>query len=90
MLIPWELLDQDHKYTELQHRVDGIFQNILSGELRSLVLAGLVEHEVAPTVPPQVTYRITPEGRSSEEVFATPDRWGLRYLPHTVVRQTRK
>lgn len=79
MLILWELLDREHRYAELQRRVAGISQKVLSGELKSLVNAGLVEREVTPSVPPQVTYRITPEGRSLDDVLAAIDRWGHRY-----------
>lgn len=76
MLILWELLDREHRYADLQRRVTGISQKVLSSELKSLVTAGLVEREVAPTVPPQVTYRITEQGRSLDDVFAAIDRWG--------------
>ncbi|WP_166971893.1 winged helix-turn-helix transcriptional regulator [Brevibacterium atlanticum] len=67
MLILWKLLDQEHRYAELQRRVAGISQKVLSSELKSLVNAGLVEREVTPAVPPQVTYRITAEGRSLDD-----------------------
>lgn len=79
MLILWELIDQERRYAELQRRVAGISQKVLSGELKALVRAGLVEREVVPTVPPQVTYRITPEGRTLDDVFAELNRWGLRH-----------
>ncbi|WP_407656912.1 winged helix-turn-helix transcriptional regulator [Kocuria soli] len=38
--------------------------------------AGLVEREVTPAVPPQVTYRITATGRGMDDVFAAIERWG--------------
>lgn len=78
MLVLWELLHEERRYADLHRRVAGVSQKVLSHELKSLVAAGLVEREVAPTVPPQVTYRITAEGRSLEEVFTALHRWGLR------------
>lgn len=78
MLVLWELLQNERRYADLQRRVGGISQKVLSSELRSLVGAGLVEREVAPAVPPEVTYRITDEGRSLGPVFAELHRWGLR------------
>lgn len=78
MLVLWELLARDRRYADLQRQVPGISQKVLSAELKSLVAAGLVEREVAPTVPPQVTYRVTREGRGLEEVFAALHTWGLR------------
>lgn len=76
MLILWELLQEECRYAELQRRVGGISQKVLSSELKSLVGAGLVEREVEATVPPQVTYRITERGRSLEGVFSALQQWG--------------
>lgn len=76
MLVLWELLQSERRYADLQRRVHGISQKVLSGELRRLVGANLVEREVTPTVPPQVTYRITADGRSLETVFQELHRWG--------------
>lgn len=79
MLILWELLREECRYAELQRRVGGVSQKVLSERLKALVGEGLVEREVAPTVPPQVTYRITAEGRSLEGVFAALHEWGVRH-----------
>ncbi|MDF0529363.1 helix-turn-helix domain-containing protein [Tsukamurella sp. 8F] len=76
MQILWELRGADCRYAELQRRVPGISQKVLSSELKSLVRAGLVEREVVATTPPQVTYRITEKGRSLDDVVATLHRWG--------------
>lgn len=76
MLILWELLQKECRYAELQRRVGGISQKMLSSELKSLVAAGLVEREVDATIPPQVTYRITERGRSLEGVFSALQQWG--------------
>ncbi|HIW90414.1 MAG TPA: helix-turn-helix transcriptional regulator [Candidatus Corynebacterium avicola] len=80
MLILWELLQEECRYAELQRRVGGISQKVLSSELKSLVASGLVDREVEPTVPPQVTYRITERGRSLDQVFSALQRWGLEQL----------
>lgn len=79
MLVLWELLQDERRYADLQRRVTGISQKVLSGELRKLVDAGLVDREVTPAVPPQVTYRITTEGRSLSPVFAELHRWGVEH-----------
>ncbi len=79
MLILWELLGEERRYAELQRQVTGISQKVLSSELKSLVRAELVEREVAPTIPPQVTYRITSKGRSLEGIFGALDQWGRRH-----------
>lgn len=82
MLVLWELLQSERRYADLQRRVTGISQKVLSGELRRLVSAGLVERDVQATVPPQVTYRITTEGRSLESVFERLHQWGAE-RPHS-------
>lgn len=76
MKILWELLRDECRYADLRRRVTGISQKVLSSELSALVRSGLVEREVIPTTPPQVTYRITAKGRSVDEVFAALHRWG--------------
>lgn len=78
MRVLWELMLEDRRYADLQRRVGGISQKVLSSELRSLVGAGLVDREVASTIPPQVTYRITAEGRSLSQVFVALHQWGSR------------
>jgi len=81
MLVLWELLKNERRYADLQRRVVGISQKVLSSELKALVDYGLVDREVEPTVPPQVTYRITDEGRSLEPVFEVLHRWGHEHRP---------
>ncbi|MGC3023433.1 winged helix-turn-helix transcriptional regulator [Brevibacterium sp. FAM 24630] len=76
MPVLWELLKSESRYADLHRQVAGISQKVLSSELKSLVNHGLVDREVEPTVPPQVTYRITDEGRSLEPVFEILHRWG--------------
>lgn len=76
MLILFELLQSERRYADLQRRVDGISQKVLSAELKRLVAEGLVARDVVPTTPPQVTYSITERGRSLDEVFAALHEWG--------------
>lgn len=79
-LVLWRLLEREHRYADLQRQIGGVSQKVLSAELKTLVQAGLVEREVNPTVPPQVTYRITPKGRSLDTVFTSLWRWGETHL----------
>ncbi|WP_166972945.1 winged helix-turn-helix transcriptional regulator [Brevibacterium atlanticum] len=79
MLVLWELLKREHRYADLQRQVAGISQKVLSNELKDLVERGLVDREVEPSVPPQVTYRITDEGRSLEPVFEVLHNWGREH-----------
>ena len=65
----WTLLvllllgEQPHRFNELQRRIDGISQRMLTRTLRMLEEDGLVERTVHPTVPPSVEYALSPRGR---------------------------
>jgi DNA-binding HxlR family transcriptional regulator len=67
-LIIAALIHEPHRFAELRTRVAGISPKMLSHNLKALVRAGLVHRHVEPTVPPQVTYSLTPLGTN----LATP------------------
>ena len=46
----------------LRGRIEGISEKMLSQTLQMLARDGFVHREVRPTVPPQVSYRLTPLG----------------------------
>lgn len=61
-LIVAALTDEPHRFAALHARIGGISQKMLSQNLKALTRAGLVDRAVKPTVPPQVTYSLTPLG----------------------------
>jgi DNA-binding HxlR family transcriptional regulator len=63
------------RFSGLHRQIGGISQKMLSQYLKSLVRHGLVERLVEPTVPPQVTYRLTPLGRSLAEQLCALLGW---------------
>lgn len=50
------------RFAELQRRMAGVSQKMLSVTLQSLTRDGLVDRRVEATVPPRVHYRLTPLG----------------------------
>ncbi|MYR56624.1 transcriptional regulator [Streptomyces sp. SID625] len=68
------------RFGELRRRMPGVSQKMLSVTLRSLVRDGLVARRVEPSVPPAVHYRLTPLGRSLEEVLATVRTWAEEHM----------
>jgi DNA-binding HxlR family transcriptional regulator len=58
------LAERAHRFNELQRRIEGISQRMLTRTLRALEADRLVERTVHPTVPPSVEYSLTDSGRS--------------------------
>lgn len=64
-----------HRFGELQRVVEGISQRMLTQTLRNLQRDGLVHRAAAATIPPQVTYTLTPLGESLSEAIAQIRSW---------------
>lgn len=58
------LRDQPRRFNDLRRHIHGISQQMLTRTLKVLERDGLVERTVHATTPPQVTYSLTPFGRS--------------------------
>ncbi|MEM7598796.1 MAG: helix-turn-helix domain-containing protein [Pseudomonadota bacterium] len=65
----------------LLRRIDGISQKMLTQTLRELERNGLVLREDRQTIPPHVTYRLTPVGQSLSAALITLDRWAEQNFP---------
>ena len=63
------------RFTELQRRIDGISQRMLTVTLRQLERDGLVERTVYPVVPPRVEYALTPLGATLHETIKSLVTW---------------
>jgi len=68
MLLLCALASEPMRFSALARAVPDISKRMLSQTLRTLETDGLVHRDVRPTVPPQVTYSLTPLGQS----FAGP------------------
>jgi DNA-binding HxlR family transcriptional regulator len=75
------------RYGELQSAGEGIPTNVLAERLNRLVAAGIV---VKRGSRPRVTYHLTPKGRSLGPVIRGVEAWGLRWIPGTRSRKTRR
>ena len=68
------------RFNALQRALPGITQRMLTLQLRALEHDGIVRRTVTPTVPPQVEYALTEQGRSLGPVFDALGAWGNRRL----------
>jgi DNA-binding HxlR family transcriptional regulator len=63
------------RYKEIQHKIDGISQRMLTLTLKSLEADGLVSRKVFPTIPPRVDYELTPLGYSLRPALSSLFDW---------------
>jgi DNA-binding HxlR family transcriptional regulator len=68
-LLVIEALDSERelRFSDLQRRIGGVSQKMLTKTLRQLERDGLVTRRVHAAVPPRVDYRLTPLGESLGE-----------------------
>ncbi len=64
VLVLLYLSRQDMRFAALRRAIPDISQRVLTATLRKLQRDGLIWRGVKPTIPPQVTYGLTPLGRS--------------------------
>ena len=79
VLIVMSLGDATFRFNELKRRTDGISQRMLTLTLRGLERDGLVERDFKPTIPPNVSYRLTELGRSLRGPVSALGRWAIEH-----------
>lgn len=57
------------RFGELKRKISGISAKVLTDRLRMLEEAELVDREYKPTIPPQVSYRLTTRAMELNEIF---------------------
>jgi DNA-binding HxlR family transcriptional regulator len=70
------------RYSELGRMMPRISEKMLSQQLRQLERDGLVERIIHPTVPPQVEYELTDQGRALRPALAAIRDWAQASLQH--------
>jgi DNA-binding HxlR family transcriptional regulator len=68
------------RFSELQRRVDGVSQRMLTVTLRGLERDGLVRRTVHPEVPPRVEYELTPLGTTLRQIVGELIKWSGAHL----------
>lgn len=69
------------RFTELQQRIPGISQRMLTRTVRHLERDGLVARTAFPEVPPRVEYELTPTGRTLLQPALALAEWAVDHNP---------
>ncbi|KCV82984.1 transcriptional regulator [Actibacterium atlanticum] len=57
------------RFGELKRLVPGVSSRLLTDRLRKLEDAGIVNRDYKPTIPPEVSYALSPRGQELREVL---------------------
>ena len=74
------LMVKERRYSELLKIIPNVSKKMLTQHLRELEQDGLVIKVVHPSIPPKVTYYLSPKGQSLEKIFETISVWGVNHL----------
>lgn len=78
-IILWHLTQQTLRFSELEKRISGITQKMLTQQLREMEQDRLITRTVYPQVPPKVEYALTDHGRSLQSVLRALSDWGIAH-----------
>ncbi len=78
LFIVYHLMGGTCRFGELQRRIPGITQQMLTSQLRELEADGIVSRRIYAQVPPKVEYSLTPLGCELEALTDRLADWGQR------------
>jgi DNA-binding HxlR family transcriptional regulator len=81
LLVVATLHGERMRFGELQKRIPGVSQRMLTLTLRHLERDGLVRRTAFAEVPPRVEYELTPTGRTLVEPAVTLAEWAIQHNP---------
>jgi DNA-binding HxlR family transcriptional regulator len=79
-LVIGALENEPQRFSQIQRRIDGISQKMLTQTLRSLERDGLVRRTVYAEVPPRVVYTLTPLGETLCAPIAAIREWAEGHI----------
>lgn len=80
ILVVDALLEGTMRYTDLNRRIEGVSQKMLTQSLRSLEADGFITRTVYPTIPPRVEYDLTTLGRSLAGPITALRQWAETHI----------
>ncbi len=79
-VILWHLSHKTLRFSQLQRRLAGVTQKMLTQQLRELERDGMVHRQVYAEVPPRVEYSLTEEGMTLKPILTLMCQWGQGYV----------
>lgn len=76
IILYYLMVDGPIRFNELQRKVNGITQRMLTKQLKDLQMYGLVHREAYPEVPPRVEYSLTEKGKTLSPILKSLRKWG--------------
>ncbi|MBE9049786.1 helix-turn-helix transcriptional regulator [Nostocales cyanobacterium LEGE 11386] len=84
VIVLYCLAYRSRRYNEIQRRIEGISQKVLTQTLRKLERHGLVERQVLSQMPPSVEYSLTPLGKTLIEPLLAIANWSREHFSEVV------
>jgi DNA-binding HxlR family transcriptional regulator len=78
-----QLLNGPMRYSEINRKVNGITEKMLSQQLRELEEDNIITRKVYPEVPPRVEYSFTDMGKELVDIFYALEKWGSHFMTAT-------
>jgi len=75
-----KLNDSSVRFLELQRRLEGVSQKVLTEKLKELKNDNLIEKIVYPDMPPRVEYKLTGNGYKLFKILFQLQRWTDGYI----------
>ncbi len=84
VIVLYCLAYRPRRYNDIQRRIEGISQKVLTQTLRRLERHGLVERRVLSDKPASVEYSLTSLGKSLIEPLLAIAQWAKEYFPQVI------
>jgi len=80
VLAVWYLSFGPKRFAELRDMLPGVTEKVLTAQLKQLQEDGVVRRQATATVPPKVTYSLSPAGKDLVPLMEEMCGWGTKYL----------
>jgi DNA-binding HxlR family transcriptional regulator len=77
-IILYQLMSGPKRYSDLLRAIPAITEKMLIQHLKQLQTDNIVIRKSANTVPPHVSYRLSPAGKDLTAVLTAMAEWGVR------------